>query len=256
MKFYACLLTTLTAAVSSLTAATYTFETSPDYTNNFTPGYTGGSALVLSSTSPFGNHLAKYDSNASASYALLTTPVGTTSYSLKADVVFAGTYGSASLLGFGFATNIGANNGYTAIFRFTGTNTADFRVFEGTNATTGTIGTQVNTPTSFTRASGTWSTNTYYTLNLDVINTGSSISFTGSVLTTGGTVLGTFDAFTDTTPASVSNTSVGFRMGVNAYETVRMDNFTVTAIPEPSTYALLGGAGVLGLALCTRRKRA
>lgn len=55
---------------------------------------------------------------------------------------------------FGFLTNIGAGSGYAAIFRFTGTNTADFRVFEGVNASTGGIGTQVSTTQTFTLGSG------------------------------------------------------------------------------------------------------
>ena len=32
------------------------------------------------------------------------------------------------------------------------------------------------------------------------------------------------------------------------------DNFSVSAIPEPSTYAAIAGAGVLGLALWRRRQ--
>jgi len=36
----------------------------------------------------------------------------------------------------------------------------------------------------------------------------------------------------------------------------RFDNFTITAIPEPSTFAALAGAGVLGLAAFRRRRSA
>ncbi|CAM2920592.1 PEP-CTERM sorting domain-containing protein [Rariglobus hedericola] len=257
MKLYSCLLLALASVVtSSLTAATYTFDTAADYTSNFTAGFTPGTSIAWSNTSPYGNHVAKFDAATNSGYSILNSAAAGTSYTLKADVAFNGAF-TATSSSFGFLTNIGTNNGYTAVFRFTGANTADFRVFEGTSATTGAIGTQVNSLQTFTLGGpATWSNTTYYTLNLDVLNTGSSISFTGSILTTGGTVLGTFGTYTETTPLSVSNTIVGFRMGVNSQETVRMDNFSVTAIPEPSTYALIGGAGVLGLALCTRRKRA
>ncbi len=258
MKLYSCLLLILTAVVVvPLKAATYTFDTATDYTGNFTAAFnSGANALTWSNTNPFGNHVAKYDpTTASSTYSILNSPAASTSYTLKADVVFNGPI-IATSPSFGFLTNIGTNNGYVAIFRLTGTTTADFRVFEGVNASTGTVGTEVNNQT-FTLSSGTWSSTTYYTLKLDVLNTGSAISFTGSMLTTGGSSLATFSTYTETSPLnSASNTSVGFRMGVNADTAVRMDNFSLTAIPEPSTYALLGGAGMLGLALCTRRKRA
>ena len=88
-------------------------------------------------------------------------------------------------------------------------------------------------------------------------NTGSAISFTGSILTTGGSLLGTFGSYTDNTPTSVSDTGVGVRLGAGATDRLALDNFSVptAAILEPSTGALLGGGGVLGLALWLRGKR-
>lgn len=260
-QLYFRLLLALTAAVAApLKAAIYTFDTAPDFTNNFTAGAAPGTSIAWSNTNPFGNHVAKSEGTTNAGISILNTAAGSTTYTLKADVAFSESVFIAASSSFGFLTNIGTDNGYLAIFRFTGTNTADFRIFEGTNATTGAVGTQVNTGTpnqTFTLSSGTWAQNTFYSFSLDVLNTGSAISFTGSILTTGGSVLGTFGIYNETTPlVSVSNTTVGFRMGVNAGQTVRMDNFSVTAIPEPSTYALLGGAGVLGLAMCVRRRRA
>lgn len=269
MKLYSRFLLALTATLpAAVHAATFTFDSASDYTSNFTPGFTSNTGS--GGTAPFWNgstypgHMVKFDAtgSGSASFATLNQAAAGTSYTVKADVLFSPTNGtySAGALSFSFLTNIGTDNGYAAIFRFTGSNTADFRIFEGVNATAGTLGTQVfgATPAqTITLSSGTWSTTTFYTLSLDVLNTGTAISFTGSVLTTGGAVLGTFNTYTDSTPSSVANTAVGFRMGVGATDVLRMDNFSIptSAIPEPSTYALLGGAGVLGLALCARRKR-
>ncbi|MDF3058979.1 MAG: hypothetical protein K0R17_3194 [Rariglobus sp.] len=256
MKTLPCLLLAA-AVVSPLTAATIAFDTAADYTNNFTPRFTSGTAISWNSNS--GGSLAKYDASGSASFSTFNTAAAGTSYTIKADAMFtpAASYSSGGL-SFSFLTNIGTNSGYAAVFRLTGTNTADFRLFEGTNAATGAIGTQVNTTQTFTRSSGTWSTSTFYTLNLEVLNTGSSISFTGSILTTGGTLLGTFGSYTDLTPSSVANTAVGIRMGVGVEDILRVDNFSVptTAIPEPSTYAFFGGAGVLAFAFFRRRKQA
>ncbi|HSH93989.1 MAG TPA: PEP-CTERM sorting domain-containing protein [Roseimicrobium sp.] len=260
MKLYSCLLLALTAAAVStpLNAATVTFDSASDLSTNFTAASNTGTAVAWNAGN--GGTAVKYDTGISA--LIFNSAAASTSYTIKADVNFlpnGGAYTSGgSGFGLGFFTNIGTNNGYAALLRFTGTNTADFRLFEGANASTGSLGTQINEATStFTLASGTWSTSGFYTLSLDVVNNGTSISFTGSVLTTGGTSLGTFATYLDTTPSSVANTSVGLRFGVGAFDRLALDNFTLptSAIPEPSTYALLGGAGVLGLALLTRRQR-
>ncbi|HSI10168.1 MAG: PEP-CTERM sorting domain-containing protein [Rariglobus sp.] len=260
MKLYSCLLLALTAAAAiSLNAATVTFDSAADLSTNFTAGFNSGTAAAWNTGN--GGTAVKYDTGVSV--LIFNSAAASTSYTIKADVNFQPNNSTftpgGSAMGVGFFTNIGTNDGYAAIFRFTGTNTADFRLFEGANASTGTLTTQITAANStFTLASGTWSTSSFYTLSLDVVNTGSSIAFTGTVLTTGGAVLGTFSTYTDLTPSSVSNTSVGVRLGAGAADRVALDNFSIptSAIPEPSTYALIGGAGVLGLALCTRRKRA
>lgn len=269
MKFYPRLLLVASTCVltATLGATTITFDTASDYTNNFTPKFTSnsGAAVVFSPTRL--DSLSKFDSSKStASFVLFNTQAASTSFTMSADVTLTPStgantgYAAAGSLSFGFLTNIGTDNGYAALFRFTGTNTADLRIFKGVNATTGALGSvdPVNSATTITLAnSATWGADTYYRLSLDVLNTTSAISFTGSVLTTGNTVLGTFTTYIDNTPVSVSNTTVGFRAGVGPSDVVRIDNFSIptSAIPEPSTYALLGGASVLGLAFLTRRQR-
>lgn len=43
--------------------------------------------------------------------------------------------------------------------------------------------------------------------------------------------------------------------GSYALDNIQLNGTAISAVPEPSTYALLGGAGALGLALFSRRKR-
>jgi len=54
-----------------------------------------------------------------------------------------------------------------------------------------------------------------------------------------------------------SGAITGFGIFANGpIASIRFDNFTLTAIPEPSTFAALAGAGVLGLAAFRRRRSA
>lgn len=251
----------LAGVVAPLQSATITFDTAADYTGNFTNTYSTGTAPAWNAAN--GGTVAQYNAATGNAMSVFNTDVGSTSYTLNTDVMFTPNFGGpfttgGSALGFGFMTNIGTNDGYTAIIRFTGTNTADFRLFKDTNVTTGNLGTQVTAATStFTRQSGVWSTGTFYTLSLAIANTGSAISFSASVLTTGGTTLGTFSTFTDASPVSVTNTTVGVRFGEAAGDRIAIDNFSVTtsAVPEPSTVALLSGLAALGLAVYVRRRR-
>lgn len=164
----------------------------------------------------------------------------------------------------GFLTNISGSTGYLSVFRIrtqSGVSYADFRLFEGSSINSTSAGTQIGTTLVLgpTDLAATFANNTFYTFSLDVaVDTdANTISFTGSILdTTNGSIIGSFASVTDTTP-TWGGTQVGLRVGTQGgtgrINTV--DNFVLSAIPEPSSYALVGGMGVLGLALTQRRKR-
>jgi hypothetical protein len=49
--------------------------------------------------------------------------------------------------------------------------------------------------------------------------------------------------------------AIGFSGGLDSGSTMDISNLTVTAVPEPATYALLSGLFTLGLILVRRRRR-
>ena len=72
--------------------------------------------------------------------------------------------------------------------------------------------------------------------------------------TTGTFVLVTWDGTTDFSDTDFSYTNLGGGLsGVFSIHDNQLE-FTTTAVPEPSTYAALAGAGVLGLAFWRRRR--
>lgn len=232
------------------------------YADNFTETYNGG---LLAAN----NNAVEITNGSSASGIALYNPAFPSSanedFSLKIDGKFShlstSTFDGHSV---GFLTNINGTAGYLAVFRIrtqSGVSQADFRLFEGASTTSSSAGTQIGTTAvlNSTSLATTFASNTFYTFNLDVSvdPDADTISFTGSILNaTSGSVIGTFVSVTDTT-ATLGGTKVGIRMGTQGgtgrINTV--DNFVLSSIPEPSTYALLGGAGALGLALMQRRKR-
>lgn len=75
----------------------------------------------------------------------------------------------------------------------------------------------------------------------------SALSFTaGSALSIGSAA---------TLPGNSTITGFGLYATTGTAGTGRFDDFTVTAIPEPSTFAALAGLGVLGLAASRRRRQ-
>jgi|GEM_PF-4352916 len=86
-----------------------------------------------------------------------------------------------------------------------------------------------------------------------------SLSMTLGLFDVAGTSqVGTSATATDLTPLTGTNFGYRNRIGIGGgISLIDFDNLNVapSAIPEPSAFALLGGAGVLGLALVRRRRR-
>jgi hypothetical protein len=94
----------------------------------------------------------------------------------------------------------------------------------------------------------TWLTLTTVTPTADA--TFKSVSLDLSTLSSVTGTLNNQSSFTLRMTYTSSNTQ-----GSQAIDNVQLNGTAISAIPEPSSYALLGGAGVLGLALFSRRKR-
>jgi hypothetical protein len=254
--------TTLLLGLSSLQAATTTidFSASDFAGNNLTAGMNSGNLSFDSGTMRmnFGSSLAglvTYNN-------VFPSAVNTDDFSVKVDGKFTNLNGGGDSVGIITHNTGGATalSGYVGIFRILSTTSADFRLFEGVNTTTGTLGTNL-TPTALT-ISGSFVADTFYTFSLAVdVTSPTSATFTASILNaSNSSIIGTFTSVVDNS-ASLGDTTnkIGLRLGTNGsitnYTTVDNLQLITSAVPEPSTYALLGGVGALGLALVSRRKR-
>ncbi|HVJ46731.1 MAG TPA: hypothetical protein VM511_10125 [Luteolibacter sp.] len=160
-------------------------------------------------------------------------------------------------LGFFVKVNSAENSGYLGVFRLTGANSADFRMFDSDSNPNGApSGTVLNSTTAFSGiTAGSITVGTFYTLRLDVQDVGGTVQFAASIFTQGGgTQIGNTITTTDTTSPVLGAGQVGLRMGTQGgtVGSNYFDNFSVEAIPEPQV-AMLSLAGLA--VVCIRRRK-
>lgn len=172
---------------------------------------------------------------------------------------------NGATLGFGlfassatFSTT--GNSYYLADFQYantTTTNVGKLRILSLGDATGFTAADSVADDNTGT-ATLAITTGTTYTLRLEgTYAEGGSLSMTLGLFDAAGTTqIGTFATASDSSPLMGDFFGYRNRIGLGGGTSIiDFDNYSIAAIPEPSTYALLGGIAALGLALAQRRKR-
>jgi len=248
----------------SVSAATLTFTTNADYDNNF---YEVSNAADLgTSASGYLNKVntsatsTVYNTHATGGSGGLGGTTAGTPLDKFGDVTLQASFSagvlesSSTSVGFFTKINDAATTGYLAVVRLTSATTADFRLFD--TASLSSVGTQIGSTQTFTTA-GSFATNTFYIFKLAVTDVGLNVQFDASLWTTGGSQIGSTITATDTTSAVTGLGQVGLRLGSSGTSgsNIHFDDFSVTAIPEPGTYALFASVSVLFVAGLLRRKR-
>lgn len=257
------------AAVASVTAhaqVSLDFETAGQVSGNFRNLGPATNSNTQSSNAAANDYLIHNISNGSFSAAVLlydTTPGDTTggtqsvfsvSSPLTVSVDFRATTANSSV-GIIFADPANAGNHVLALFNVDNSGTTDlFRFFKDGTVTTASVtaGTQSGTSQSASTGVDAGSSFGNYSVTLSVVGTTPTLAVTVGNQTFSNTFSsGDFDW---------SNTTVILRLfdAGNGTSTADLwvDNFTINAIPEPSTYAAISGAAVLGLAFLRRRLKA
>lgn len=105
-------------------------------------------------------------------------------------------------------------------------------------------------------ATGYFEANTSYVLEMTLTFDGTALLFETSL--TGGNFVGMNYAVSDDVDPTTEFNMIAFRLGggSNQFDSINFTEFSVSAIPEPSTYAALFGALALGLVAFRRRQLA
>ncbi|HSI09360.1 MAG TPA: PEP-CTERM sorting domain-containing protein [Rariglobus sp.] len=253
------------AASTSLTAygqVSLDFETAGQVSDNFRNIGTTVTSNTQSSNAGANDYLIHNVTDGAGSEAVLlydTTPGDTTlgtqstfSVGSSLNVSFdfrASTAGSS--IGIIFADPTNAANYVLALFSVDngGITTSDLLRFfkDGTSA-----GNQSGSTTTASSGINAGSSFGHFSATLSVVGTTPTISLTVGSQTASRTFpAGDYDWTNTTVALRLYDAGAG-----NPNTDVWVDNFTIGAIPEPSTYAVVSGAAVLGLALWRRRPKA
>jgi hypothetical protein len=214
---------------------------SNDYLIHNVPDSSGSAAALLYDTTP-GDTTVGTQSTFSVSSPL------TVSFDFRAST-------ANSSVGIIFADSNDASNNVLALFNIDNSGTTDlFRFFKDGSVTTTSVtgGLQSGSNQAVSTGVDVGSTLGRYSVTLSVAGTVPTLAVTvGSQ-----TFSNTFGGLTD---YDWGNTTVILRLfdagGANVNTDIWVDNLTIGAIPEPSTYAAIFGAVVLGLALARRRPK-
>lgn len=264
------LLALASAAVSLAAAAsavTLTFGSDADYDNNFVELAASGDSTLstFAFASPSterslrktgtGTQSALYNTSATGGSGGSGGTSGTPGNNLFGDVSVSADFRISAFntpsLGLWSRVNSAGTSGYLGLVNLISSTSVQLRVFDS-NANPGGsgVGTALFNQT-FTLTEITLNTSTFYTASLSTITSGTDVTFILELKTTGGVSIASTGIVTDTSSPVLADGQVGFRA---ASSTLYIDNFSVAAIPEPSSAAALAGLLVIGGALLRRRR--
>lgn len=257
----------LAATSSARAQVSLDFETPGQLAANFRNIGGTTNVNVTQSSNGASNDFVKIDITNNTSAAVLlydTTPGDTTVGTQSTFAVTAGNPLTASFdfrvgtaanssVGIIFADATNASNHVLALFNVNNSGATDqFRFFKDGSIATDvvTAGTLVGTATNVATTVGLGSTFSNFSAVLSVSGTTPSISLTVGGQTVNQTfVVGDFNWANTTVNLRVFDTENFF-----ASSGIDIDNFSVTAIPEPSAFAAFAGLGALALVALRRRR--
>lgn len=252
------------ALASEARAVTFDFTASTDYTNNFyRTALTVGSSNALGHSASAGTVAHSSTASGTGVFVYDTAPDTTVTNTFK-DVTVSFDF-STTIANVSFGVFFGGdrNSANLAIFNINNSGSQDqLRFFTGgtpSSAANGSAGT-VQSAFTQTLATGGWTVNKTYhaVLTIDYVTaTTANVTYTISDPYTGLGALSSFSASAAGITVAAAGGEIGFRTGLaSSGGTLSFDNITISAIPEPSSFAAFGGLAALGCAALRRRRRA
>jgi hypothetical protein len=177
------------------------------------------------------------------------------SMSASFDIANISSTGTASSIGFYFfnPASPASTVNFGALLNINGSGSNEqFRFMSGANLTTNPNGSLANGTPTLADGGLSLSDSTFRTITASYqYNSPTSVTLSLSAGSANSTI-------TYTSISALSTVSVGFRVSPTPHAsltTMQLDNFTVSAVPEPSSFAAIAGLGALGAFAMRRRAR-